>query len=230
MPSAAQARGPAIPGFSPDSHARGVPLRACHSDGQRPTVNESDAVLADLIRRAREGDREALGELLNGHRDLLRALAQQQLDPRIGARLDASDLVQQTCLSVHKRIAEFQGDEVPQFVAWLKEVHEHNVRNAVRDQLQAQKRAAGREEALGEREVGAARQTSPSQRAMQGEEARRLARALEQLPEEEREVLRLRYLEGWTLAQLCAHTGMTKDALVWLMKRGMKEMRRLLDE
>jgi RNA polymerase sigma-70 factor (ECF subfamily) len=197
---------------------------------QRQTVNESDAVIVDLIRRARKGDREALGELLNGHRDLLRALAQQQLDPRIGARLDASDLVQQTCLSVHKRIAEFQGDEVPQFVAWLKEVHEHNVRNAVRDQLQAQKRAAGREEALGERDVGAARQTSPSQRAMQGEEARRLARALEQLPEEEREVLRLRYLEGWTLQQLCAHTGMTKDALVWLMKRGMKEMRKLLDE
>jgi RNA polymerase sigma-70 factor (ECF subfamily) len=193
-------------------------------------VNESDSLLAELIRRAREGDREALGELLDGHRDLLRALARQRLDPRIGARLDASDLVQQTCLSVHKRIAEFQGDDVAQFVAWLKDVHEHNVQNAVRDHVQAQKRAAGREEAFGEREVGAARQTSPSQRAMRGEEARRLAGALEQLPEDQREVLRLRYLEGWTLAQLCAHTGLTKDALAWLMKQGMKEMKRLLDE
>lgn len=193
-------------------------------------MNESDAVLVELIHRARNGDREALGELLNGQRDLLRALARQQLDPRLGARLDASDLVQQTCLSVHKRIAEFQGDEVPQFVAWLKEVHEHNIRNAVRDQLQAQKRAAGREEPLAERDVHAARQTSPSRQAMRGEEAVRLSKALANLPGDEQQALRLRYLEGRTLADVCDEMGLTKDALVWLMKRAMGNVKKQLDE
>lgn len=192
-------------------------------------MNESDAAIVDLIRRARAGDREALGELLDAHRGYLRDLAQKLLNPRVAARIDASDVVQQTCLSIHKRIAEFQGDDAAQFVAWLRQVHERNIQNVVRDQ-QAQKRAAGRDEPLADRDVRAERQSSPSRRAMRGEEAVRLANALAHLPEEERQALRLRYLEGRTLAEVCDEMGLTKDALVWLMKRAMGNVRKLLDE
>lgn len=193
-------------------------------------MNDSDAAIVDLIRRARAGDREALGDLLDAHRDYLRGVAEQLLNPRIAARIDASDVVQQTCLSIHKRIGEFDGEDVAQFVAWLRQVHERNIQNVVRDQLHAQKRAAGRDEPLVDRDVPAARQTSPSRRAMRGEEAVRLSEALAKLPEDEQQALRLRYLEGRTLGEVCQDMGLTKDALVWLMKRAMKKVKDELDD
>jgi RNA polymerase sigma-70 factor (ECF subfamily) len=192
-------------------------------------VNDADAVSADLLRRARGGDADALGRLLNDHRDFLRRLANQQLDSRLNARLDASDLVQQTCLSVHKRIEEFEGGDLPQFLAWLRQVHEHNIQNAIRDQLHAAKRQAGREEQLGNRDPEHL-QTTPSQLAARDEEARRLQAAIEQLPADEQQALRLRYLDGRTLADVSREMGLTRDAVVWLIKRGMKQIRQDLKE
>src|SRR5580704_11057698 len=65
---------------------------------------ESDAVNRELIERARVGDQAALGELLEKYRRYLWGLADKLLDDRAAARIDASDIVQQTCLSVHKHI------------------------------------------------------------------------------------------------------------------------------
>jgi RNA polymerase sigma factor (sigma-70 family) len=63
---------------------------------------------------------------------------------------------------------------------------------------------------------------------MQQEESLQLAQALQQLPEDEREVLRLRYLEGQTLVQISEQLGLTKDAAVWLMQKGMRRLRQWL--
>jgi RNA polymerase sigma-70 factor, ECF subfamily len=191
---------------------------------------DSDAVISELLRRARAGDRAALGELLENFRGHLRYLAQDLLDDRAAARLDASDLVQQTCLSVHKQIADFQGQDPAQFVAWLRQIHERNIRNAVRDQLHAGKRAVEREERLADRDVHAVGQSSPSQRVVRNEESERLARAIAQLPADEAEALRRRFLEGQSLAEVAREMRMTKDALVWLMRRAMKNVKRCLGD
>jgi RNA polymerase sigma-70 factor (ECF subfamily) len=192
-------------------------------------VNDADAVSAELLQRARAGDAEALGVLLNDHRDFLRRLANQQLDCRLNARLDASDLVQQTCLSVHKRIEEFNGQDLPQFLAWLRQVHEHNIQNAIRDQLHAARRQVDREEPLGERDPEYF-QSTPSQLAARDEEALRLQAAIEQLPADERQALRLRYFDGRTLDDVSRDMGITKDAAVWLIKCGMKGVRKSLEK
>lgn len=181
-----------------------------------------------LIQQARMGDEAALGRLLERHRDHLRQIADQALPARIKSRVDASDIVQQTCLSVFRQIAEFEGSETPQFVAWLRQIHERNIQNAVRDQLQTQKRGDGREESLADREVQAANAGTPSQHAMQQEASVQLAQGLEQLPEDERQVLKLRYLEGLTLVEIHERLGLSKDAVVWLMQKGMKRLRRSL--
>jgi RNA polymerase sigma-70 factor (ECF subfamily) len=182
----------------------------------------------DLIQRARDGDEAALGALLKAYRVQLRQLADQALPDRLKARVDASDIVQQTSLSVFRQIAEFQGDDPAQFAAWLRQIHERNIQNAVRDQLQTQKRGDGLEDRFAGQDVEATSQLTPSRQAMQREESRRLAQVLEQLPEDEREVLRLRYLEGRTLVQVCDELGRTKDAVVWLMQKGMKRLRQWL--
>jgi RNA polymerase sigma-70 factor, ECF subfamily len=190
---------------------------------------ESDAVILELIQRARAGDAAALGELLEKNRGYMHAVAEKLLDDRAAARIHASDLVQQTCLSVHKQIREFDGKDPAQFVAWLRQIHERNIQNAMRDQLHAAKRAITREERLGNADVQAA-QTSPSQHAVRNEESARLARAIAQLPDDEREAIRRRYLDGEPLGQVADAMGLTKDALVWLIKRGMKNVKQHLGD
>ena len=187
-----------------------------------------DSLVGRLLEHARRGDGAALGELLNIHRDRLREIAVRLLDPRMGARLDASDLVQQTCLSVHKRISEFHGNDPAQFAAWLRQIHERNLQNAIRDHLQADKRAAGRERSLEGREAGTPDDSSPSRRAMRSERDVRVAEAIGRLPDDEREALRLRYVEGLPLAEVAERTGLTRDALLWLMKRALKRVRSYL--
>jgi RNA polymerase sigma-70 factor, ECF subfamily len=191
---------------------------------------EPDPAIHGLIERARAGDRSALGELLERYRGFLVGLADRMLDDRAAARLDASDIVQQTCLSVHKQIAEFDGEDAPQFAAWLRQIHERNIRNAARDQLHAGKRAIDREKGGRDADAFAARQMTASQNVVQSEESARLARAIAQLPPQEQEALRRRYLDGESMVEIASAMGLTKDALVWLMKRAMTSLRQNLAE
>jgi RNA polymerase sigma-70 factor (ECF subfamily) len=189
---------------------------------------ESDAVNRELIERARVGDQAALGELLEKYRRYLWGLADKLLDDRAAARIDASDIVQQTCLSVHKHITEFDGHDDAQFAAWLRQIHERNIRNAARNLLHAGKRAIDREQRVGDAAVHAARQTTASQHAVRSEESARLARAIAQLPQDEQEALRRRYLDDESMVEIATAMGLTKDALVWLMKRAMASLRQNL--
>jgi RNA polymerase sigma-70 factor, ECF subfamily len=174
---------------------------------------------ADLIHRARAGDRAALDDVLQAYRGHLLAAAQRAINPRLQGRLDASDVVQQTCLSVFRQIGDFDGDEPAQFAAWLRQVHERNIQNAIRD-----------EAPLGDRDIAGHREITPSQHAARDEEADQLAAVLGELPPEERAVLELRYLEGWTLQQVSDYVGLSKEAVIWRMQKGMQRVRALLKE
>ena len=197
---------------------------------------KSDAtLLLDLLTRARSGDSQAVGLLLEQYRPYLRVLAQRHLDGPLGVRLDASDLVQQTCLSAIRAIANFDGVDEAAFVAWLRTIHENNIRTAVRDHLLAEKRAAGREvspadeEAI-DRSLAQARESSPSQRLMHGESTVRLAAALQQLPDDQREAVRLRYLEGRSLAEIAERLDRSVVAAAGLVKRGLIHLRKVLKD
>src|SRR5262249_33512621 len=76
----------------------------------------------------------------------------------------------------------------------------------------------------------AAEQSSPSQEAGRKEQGVRLAEALAQLPEPQREAVTLRHLEGWSLADIADHLGRTQAAVVGLLQRGLKALRQILQE
>ena len=191
---------------------------------------DSDFTLvADLLSRARAGDAEAAGLLLEKYRPYLRLIAQRLLDQNLAARLDASDLVQQTCLSVLGRLPQFDGRDEAQFIAWLRTIHEHNIADAIREHLKTAKRAAGREVSLDAEQLAAQlRASSPSQRVLVGENAARLAAALADLPEDQREAVRLRYLEGRSLAEIAERTGRSVVAAAGLVKRGLIQLRKTM--
>jgi RNA polymerase sigma-70 factor (ECF subfamily) len=199
-------------------------------------MRDDTAPANDLLERARQGDREALGRLLEAQRAALHRLAERQLDGRVAVRVDASDIIQQTFLEAHRSFPQFAGRDARDLGAWLQGILDHKVAGAIRDHTLLQKRSVGREQSLDDSHGGGtplkqtvdAGMSSPSQKAMRGEEARRLTQALTALPEDQREAVRLRHLEGWALADIAGHLGRTPAATAGLIKRGMQALRRRL--
>ncbi len=186
-----------------------------------------------LLERALQGDREALGQLLEAERTALHRLAQRQLEGRITVRVDASDVIQQTFLEAHRSFEQFAGQDARELAAWLKGILDHKVASTIRDHTLLQKRNLSRERSMDDSRDGAplkqdleAGHSSPSQKAIRGEEAERLSQALAALPADQGEAVRLRHLEGWALADIAAHLGRTPAATAGLIKRGMQALRR----
>ena len=191
-------------------------------------MNDSAVSLQQLIFRARNGDDDALGELCNRHRPYLRLMAQRTLDSRVKVRADESDLVQQTMLSAVRNFGQFQGSQAGQFVAGLQLLHERNVIDAARVH-KAEKRDVNREGAAFEEEGPVFEGgDSPSMRAMRGEQALQLAEALESLPDDQREAVRLRHLEGRSLKHIAESLGRSEVAVAGLIKRGMAGLRQVI--
>lgn len=195
-------------------------------------MSEPDLQLAALIRAARDGDSAALGRLLDQYRAYFQILASRGIGVRLGQRFNASDVVQQTMLEACRDFVQFLGNGEPELVAWLERILQRNIAQLVRDHVATQKRAIGREQsrdATGSSSPAyfepAAQHSSPSQRAMRGEDAIRLARAWAELPEDQREAVRLRHLEGWSLAEIAECFERSPAATAGLIKRGMQKLR-----
>jgi RNA polymerase sigma-70 factor, ECF subfamily len=184
-----------------------------------------------LIHASRAGDRQALGKLLDLYAACLRVAARQQLSPQLAARVGASDLVQETCLEACRHIDTFAGTTRREFSGWLEAILRTRVQMAVRDNLGRQKRDLRREQSLavaGLSGVLSANDPSASTLAMQGEEILFLAEALEELSEDHRLAIRLRYLEGLPLDQMALRLERSPVATIGLLKRAVRALRERL--
>lgn len=185
-----------------------------------------------LLRRARQGDTDAVGQLLEQHRESLRRMAERQLQGRVGVRVAASDVVQQTFLEAHRGFDQFAGNRDAELLSWLRRILQHNIAGVIRDHALLQKRSVRREQSLDQAPPHsdtppdlAAGHSSPSQRAIRDEDEGRLTVALAALPADQREAVRLRHLEGWPLERIAAHMNRSVAATAGLIKRGMQALR-----
>jgi RNA polymerase sigma-70 factor, ECF subfamily len=170
---------------------------------------------------------------LERYRAYLHLLATVELDGRLRAKVDASDVVQQTLLRATAGWAQFRGQTEAQRAAWLRKILAHQLANAFRDHKR-QKRDARRERSI---EVSlvqsasrlqswlAADQTSPSQRAIASEQAIDLANALAMLPEVQLRAVTLHHFEGLTLDQVAEQLQRSPAAVAGLIKRALATLR-----
>jgi RNA polymerase sigma-70 factor, ECF subfamily len=172
---------------------------------------------------------------LEQYRSYLLLMARLQLDKGAKNRIDASDIVQQTLLEAHAKAAQFQGDDSG-LAAWLRQALANNLRDAWRA-LHRDKRDIRREQHLHQtveqtsarlENLLAAPQSSPSQQAVRNENLLRLADAMIQLPDAQREALVLHHLQGCSLAQTARSLGKTDTAVAGLLHRGLKKLRELM--
>jgi RNA polymerase sigma-70 factor (ECF subfamily) len=173
---------------------------------------------------------------LERYRGYLRFLARAHLDPRLQGKLDASDLVQQTFLQAHQALAQFRGSTEAELAAWLRQILARNLAHAVRD-LGRDRRDVARErsleaalEASSSRLEGwlASDQSSPSEVADRNEQLARLADALAELPDTQRDALVLHYWQDLSVGEIARGMGRTPAAVAGLIKRGLQRVRRHL--
>jgi RNA polymerase sigma-70 factor (ECF subfamily) len=200
-------------------------------------VSRVDESPEHLLARARAGDVEARGRLLELYRNYLRLMARTLISEPLQARLDASDLVQETFLKAYREFGGFLGTSEPELVAWLRQILVRTVADQVK-----RHRARGRDyrreepiEAILDRssmaiqERLAAPASSPSQHAIRREQAVLLADALERLPADYREVFALRILERVPVEEVAARMGRSVNAVRKLLTRAMVALERALE-
>ncbi len=203
----------------------------CRHEQQGPEV-------PGLLDRARQGDGPALGKLLERYQAYLSLLARVQIGRRMQGKLDVADVVQETYLEANRGIGQFRGHSEQQFLAWLRQILVGILANQVRRYLGTKRRDVRLERELqddldrssvylGSHLISA--QSSPSAQASRREQAVLLADAMEQLPDDYREVIVLRQLEGLTFPQVASRMGRTEDSVKNLWARALARLRRSLE-
>jgi RNA polymerase sigma-70 factor (ECF subfamily) len=149
---------------------------------------------AVLIRRAQAGDAEAFGRLVERHmrRAYYAALS------LVGSREDALDLSQEAFVRAFR--ARKALDPERPFYAWLYQILRRLCFNFLRDRRTRASRLGAAGGWLAE--DAASRIPDPEQALQREEDRRRVASAIEALPEREREVLALKEFEGLTYREI----------------------------
>ena len=169
------------------------------------------------------------------YREYLRSLARARVDPPLRVQIDPSDIVQETLLKAHCAIEKFRGRTERQLTAWLKAILTNTLKNALRA---FGRRNVGRDVSLStaleqsSAQLGdclAHNERAPEELVFHNEQLQRLAQALAQLPNDQRCVVDMKYLQGWSVAEICERTGRSKSSVVGLIYRGTRALRGLLD-
>jgi RNA polymerase sigma-70 factor, ECF subfamily len=197
----------------------------------------ADSDPQQLLHQAKVGDGPALGRLLEMYRAYLIVLARVQIGRRLQGKVDASDLVQEAFLGACRDFPQFRGTTEREFLAWLRQILASLLANLVRHYQGTQRRDVRLERRLtveldqssqalnGSLVAG---QCSPSQHAMRREQSVLLAEALGRLPEEWRELLILRHLDGLSFPEVAERLGRSVDSLKKQWPRALASLRRLL--
>jgi RNA polymerase sigma-70 factor (ECF subfamily) len=191
-----------------------------------------------LLHQAQAGDDPALGRLLELYRAYLAVLARVQIGRRLQGKVDASDLVQEAFLGAYRDFPQFRGTTEQEFLGWLRQILASLLANLVRHYQGTQRRDVRLERQLAlELDQSSqaldrglmAPQSSPSQQAIRREQSVLLAGALGRLPDEWRELLILRHLEGLSFPEVAQRLGRTVDSVKKLWPRALASLRRLLE-
>jgi RNA polymerase sigma-70 factor (ECF subfamily) len=190
-----------------------------------------------LLQAARQGDSAARERLFLLCRSFLNVAARAQLETWLRAKVDASDLVQETLFEAFRDFERFDGATEQQWMAWLRRILTHNAADFVRRYRGTAKRQARREVPIrGPRDSTlspvanepAAADPTPSVLAVQLDNQLRVAAALEQLPADYQEVIVLRNLERLPFNDVAQRMERSRPAVQMLWMRAIKQLQEVL--
>jgi RNA polymerase sigma-70 factor (ECF subfamily) len=178
---------------------------------------------ANLLQRAREGSRDALGEILQRSGPRLLAIVRLRLGAGLRRQVDSADVMQATFLKALASLPGFRGSEPRSFGAWLAGIALNEIRDLASHHGRQKRDAARTVELEGHPEAQelAAAVRSETSRIALDEKALLLERALDSLSAEHREVIVQRSLEERSFQEIADRMCRSPDACRMLYARAM---------
>lgn len=176
-------------------------------------LHEARRELELLVRRACRGDGEAFGKLYDLHLDTV----YRYVYYKVSDAAEAEDLTSQIFLKAWEAMPRYQWREIP-FSHWLMRL----ARNAVIDHYRTAKPRGELDESL------VSQEPDPQGEYLRGERLRDLESAIRSLPEEQRSVIVLRFIEEMDYSQVAEIMGKSQGALRVIQHRGLAALRRIL--
>jgi RNA polymerase sigma-70 factor (ECF subfamily) len=190
-----------------------------------------------LLEQARQGEAAAVEQLLTRHREPMRRVIELRLDPAIGPRVDASDIVQEVLLEASRRLADYLRAPAMPFHLWLRHIALDHIIDAHRRHRLAQRRTVDREQSLkparddSSREQFAAfidRELTPATAAMRQEMENRFREVLATLDEDDRDIILMRHFEQLSNQEVASSLGLSEPAASMRYLRAVRKLRSLL--
>lgn len=186
---------------------------------------------------ARPTDAATLGDFIQTHRLQLLAYIRRNLGAALAHKVEVDDVLQEITLEALRRVNELAASDRDPF-GWLCQIAEYRLIDIHRHYFGTQKRAAHREV-----EINAPGQdsrqtplinlliaslTTPSQAFSRDDKEFRLQAMLASLPEESRQALHLRYVDGMATKDIAERMGKSDGAVRVLLTRSLQKLQSLL--
>jgi RNA polymerase sigma-70 factor (ECF subfamily) len=186
---------------------------------------------AQLIALAKAGQRLAFERLLVRHQDRLAERIKVRMPARLRATLDEEDILQETFAEGWHRFAAFVPAGEDALFRWLARIAEHRLLNALKAQ-RAAKRGGRRRQVVGLDDdltqvlsLMGVHQRTPSRSVANREALHAVQAALPGLKSDHHEVLRLRFLEGVSIADTATRMNRSEWAVHKLTARALASLR-----
>jgi RNA polymerase sigma-70 factor (ECF subfamily) len=193
-----------------------------------------------LLDQARAGEKSAVEQLLDQHRQPVRRMIDLRLDPALARRVDASDIVQDVLLEASRRLADYLKNPVMPFHLWLRHIAKDHVIDAHRKHRLAQRRSLDREQSLrpalaDDSSLDLAAQLfdqelTPASAAIRHELQRRLESAVAAMDDDDREMILMRHFEQLSNQEVATILDLTEAAASMRYLRAIRRLRALLAE
>ena len=186
-----------------------------------------------LVAMAQDGDESALNQLCKVYGTRVLWIVRLRMGKELRSKLDSMDLVQDAFVSALKDLGKFTYKNEGDFLRWLSRIAENRLRGHLH-RLHANKRDIRKEVRLNNRRritedsfvaaLEAVDTTTPSAIMSKKEEFDKLARAIEALSPQYREVIVLTKIEGLSYKEIGDRLGKSSEAVRKLVSRALEAL------
>ena len=193
----------------------------------------------ELLAQAKDGDDDAINQLIERHRNALRHVVRMRLDKKIQRRVDVSDVVQDVLIEANRRLQRYLDDPVMPFHLWIRHIARDRIIDAHRRHRGSAKRSVDREQPMvipggfDQSSIILAAQLvdsekTPAARTMEKELAKKVEEAITQLDDLDAEVIVMRHYEQLTNQEIAQALDLTEPAASMRYLRAVKRLREMM--
>jgi RNA polymerase sigma-70 factor (ECF subfamily) len=186
-----------------------------------------------LVDAAVGGDAAAMEHLLMRHFAPLERHLQPRIPPQARRQFGVEDVLQEVLAQAFRDIKQFQYRDDASFFSWLKSIADHRLADALKGL--GRKKRGGDQHRLSSMDFATSTIATlidivchdshvPDDSAQRHEAERAIQVALASLPEDQREVLRARFIDGRDVSQIAQQMDRTEGAVRGLIKRGKAKL------